>query len=215
MLLAGRAHAADLSGNVSFTSDDVWRGSTQTLGKPAVQGGLKITTANGFYASAWGSNVDFGPAIGANLEVDTTLGWNHAIGKDWSIDASAVRYNYPHTQVGIDWNEVNVSMGWRDRAWFGIAASSNAMATRHFGAYGYAGVRIPAGERLRFEFDAAHYALRDGLGDYNRASASAIWTVKKPLELRITAHATDAAARRRFGDDNAGSRLEAALQTTF
>ena len=96
-----------------------------------------------------------------------------------------------------------------------LVASGHAMATRHFGAYGYAGVRIPAGERLRFEFDAAHYALRDGLGDYNRASASAIWALKESLEFRVTAHATDAAARRRFGDDNAGSRLEAALQATF
>lgn len=215
MLFDGSAHAAQASGSLALTSDYVWRGSTQTLGKPALQLGGKIASDAGFYAAAWGSNVDFGPAISADTEVDTTLGWGHGLGKDWAIDANVLRYNYPGARTGIGWNEVNVSTTWRDRAWIGIATSSNAMATRHSGTYSYAGVRIPAGERLRFELEVGHYALNDGIGDYNRASASAIWTLKKPLEFRITAHATDAAARRRFGDDNAGSRLEAALQTTF
>lgn len=215
MSFGGNAHAAQPSGSLTLTSDYVWRGSTQTLGKPALQLGGKIASDTGFYASAWGSNVDFGPAINSNLEIDTTLGWSHGIGKDWSLDANVLRYNYPRSRVGIGWNEVNLSTTWRDRAWLGVGASSNAMATRHSGTYSYAGVRIPAGERLRFELEAGHYALNDGGHAYSRASASAIWKANKSLELRITAHATDAAARRRFGDDNAGSRLEAALQTTF
>lgn len=209
------ARGAALGGNVTLTSDYIWRGSTQTLDKPAAQANFKISSSNGFYASAWGSNVNSGPATGANLEIDAVLGWAGAFDKHWSIDASAVRYNYLHTHAGIDWNEVNVSAKWCDRAWLGVAVSSNAMATQHFGTYGYAGMRIPDGRHLRFEFEIGHYTLRDGSGDYNHASASAIWTLEKPVELRLTAHAIDAAARRRFGNDNTGTRLEAALQATF
>ncbi|MBU9387430.1 TorF family putative porin [Burkholderia multivorans] len=43
--------AAQLTGNVSLTSDYVWRGSSQTREKPAVQAGVKYAHDSGFYAS--------------------------------------------------------------------------------------------------------------------------------------------------------------------
>lgn len=47
------------------------------------------------------------------------------------------------------------------------------------------------------------------------SAASAIGAFKAPFEARLTAHATDSNAEDFFGDDFAGSRIEAALQVSF
>lgn len=206
--------AADVSGTATLTSDYVWRGSSQTQEKPAVQAGIKLSGDNGLYASVWGSNVTFASTADAASEFDLSVGWGGTLNDDWSVDVSALRYVYPGTSH-LDWNEVNASATWRERAWVGVGHSSNAMATGFAGSYVNAGVRIAASEQVRFELGAAHYGMRDAPGDYNHGWASAIWVFNAPFELRATAHATDGAARTRFGRDYAGTRLEAAVQATF
>ena len=74
------------------------------------------------------------------------------------------------------------------------------------------------GERFRFEAIAAHYFLDDAVvaeDGYTHGALSAIWAFQAPFELRMTAHATDSDAKAVFGDDFAGSRIEAALQASF
>ena len=87
--------AAQLTGNVSLTSDYVWRGSSQTREKPAVQAGVKYAHDSGFYASAWGSNVKFKPDNNASSEFDIALGWSGKLAEDWALDAYYLRYQYP------------------------------------------------------------------------------------------------------------------------
>ncbi len=212
--LASAASAAELTGNATLTSDYIWRGSSQTMQKPALQAGIKLAGDSGLYASVWGSNVKFASATDAASEFDLTIGWGRKLGEDWALDVSALRYIYPDTR-GLDWNEVNASATWRDRAWLGVGHSSNAMATHGNGTYVSAGVRIPANDELRFEAGAAHYALSDALGDYTHGWASAVWAFKAPFEARLTVHGTDGAAKARFGREVAGTRIEAALQAAF
>jgi hypothetical protein len=50
---------------------------------------------------------------------------------------------------------------------------------------------------------------------YTHGSVSAVWAFHAPFELRVTAHGTDSNAKRIFGEDFAGSRIEAALQASF
>ena len=210
-----RAHAGDVTGSATLTSDYIWRGSSQTLEKPAVQVGVKFAGQTGFYASAWGSNVEFAPELSASSEFDLAIGWAGKVGDDWTLDASVMRYVYPGTPVDLDWNELDAVVTWLDRAWLGVGYSNNAMASGANGTYVNAGVRIPVGEKLRFEVGAGHYAMSDALPDYSHAWASAVWAFKAPFELRLTAHATDDRAKTRFGSDFAGNRLEAALQASF
>lgn len=213
--LARPAFAGAVTGNATLTTDYIWRGSTQTLGKPAAQAGITLAATKGFYASAWGSNVEFGSALSASSEFDLTVGWAGKVGADWTVNVNALRYVYPGTTVNVDWNELNASATWRDRAWLGVGYSTNAMATGAPGTYVNGGVRVPAGDTLRFEIGAGHYALADALQDYSHAWASTVWAFKAPFELRITAHATDQRAKTRFGNDLAGNRVEAAVQASF
>src|SRR5690606_1255311 len=80
------ASAGTVSGNLGFTSDYVWRGTTQTQGDFAAQAGLKWAADNGVYASAWGSNVEFAPETHASSELDLVLGWSGALSQDWALD---------------------------------------------------------------------------------------------------------------------------------
>ena len=223
-LPAGGA-AGQVSANLALTSDYVWRGSSQAMQDPAVQAGVKLSSASGWYGSVWGSNVEFAPGLEASSEFDFAIGWSGQAGEDWTLDAYVLRYVYPGTTADLDWTELDASATWRDRAWVGFGWSGDAMATGESGTYVNAGVRFPANDALRFELGAGRYFLDDAagdgeLGDYSHGWASAIWTVYAPaqdkrVELRLTGHATDGAAKDRFGDDLAGGRFEAALQASF
>ena len=56
---------AAVSANVSFASDYIWRGMTQSDG-PAIQGGFDYEADGGFYAGIWGSNVNFNDGQAVN-----------------------------------------------------------------------------------------------------------------------------------------------------
>ena len=90
--------ASPLSFNVGVVSDYLFRGVSQTHGKPALQGGIDYADPSGFYIGAWGSNIswvkDF---VGkGNVEVDVYGGYKNAFaGGDWNYDVGYITYNYP------------------------------------------------------------------------------------------------------------------------
>lgn len=111
-----------LTGNLAVTSNYVFRGLTQTDGKPAVQGGIDLTFTNGFYLGTWLSNISWytdqnagtasnpvalsspgslGPPYvpfrsnSAPLEWDFYGGYRGTFAKDWSFDLGGIEYYYP------------------------------------------------------------------------------------------------------------------------
>lgn len=87
--MVSTAHAEGaFSGNVSMTTDYIFRGLTQTDG-PAIQGGFDYTNGS-FYAGTWGSNVNFGN----NMELDVYAGFKPVTGPI-SWDLGVVGYLYP------------------------------------------------------------------------------------------------------------------------
>ena len=215
---AATANAADFSGNATLTSDYVWRGSTQTQGNPAVQAGFAVVGSSGFYGSIWGSNVDFGPAASASTELDFTVGWGHSVNDDWAVDVNVLHYRYPSTTVDLDWTELNGTLNYKGNYWLSVGYSPEALGYDKAGVYTLVGARFPVNDRFRFEAALGHYFLSDEVvakRGYTHGLVSAIWTFKAPFEARLTAHATDADARDIFGDDFAGSRIEAAVQASF
>jgi uncharacterized protein (TIGR02001 family) len=107
VLLAGPAAAQQtaggvsewLSGNVSVTSDYTFRGISQTLQQPALQGGIDINHPTGFYLGTWGSNVNFGEDLAtgprAQVELDAYGGFGGSLGGVADLDLGAVYYMYP------------------------------------------------------------------------------------------------------------------------
>ncbi len=212
------AQASTWSGNVTLTSDYVWRGSTQSQGDQAAQAGFKVSGDSGIYASVWGSSVEFAPEVEASTELDFTVGWSHALDDDVTLDFNVLRYQYPATRVDLNWTELNGSLTYKNNYWLSAGWSNEALGYDHSGLYTQLGARYPLSDRFRFEAMVSHYFLSKAVvaaRAYTHAQANAVWTIHAPFELRLSAHATDSHAKAIFGDDFAGSRMEAALQASF
>jgi uncharacterized protein (TIGR02001 family) len=103
------AHADEapspLSFNVGVVSDYLFRGVSQTHGKPAVQAGVDYAFSNGFYVGAWASNVTWVKDwIGdGKMEVDVYGGYKGAITEDLGYDIGYITYNYPGKGAATAW----------------------------------------------------------------------------------------------------------------
>jgi len=90
--------AHTVTSNVGFVSNYVYRGITQTVGKPAIQGGIDYSHASGIYAGVWGSNVSWitgsGATGDASMELDTYAGYRSTIVEDVPFDVGFIGYNY-------------------------------------------------------------------------------------------------------------------------
>ena len=111
-----------LTANAGFASQYVFRGLTQTNGKPAIQAGADYARSSGIYLGTWLSNISWygdqnagtvsspvalsspgplGPPYAANktnsarLEWDLYGGYKHQFSERWSYDLGAIRYLYP------------------------------------------------------------------------------------------------------------------------
>jgi len=219
LAFASSAQAATFSANAALTTDYVWRGTTQTQGDPAVQAGFKLAGESGWYGSVWGSNVEFSPELHASSEFDFTAGWSGALDDAWALDVNVLHYRYPATTADLNWTELNGTLTYDSRYWMSLGFSPEALGSDENGTYAQLGARFPVNDAFRVEAVAGYYFLDDVYDEsYTHGQLSAIWTVnapERPVELRVTAHGTDSGAKRIFGDDLAGSRIEAAVQASF
>ena len=101
---------ASVSANVSFTSDYIWRGMTQSDG-PAIQGGFDYAAESGFYAGIWGSNVNFND--GAGSELDYYFGYGFEAGAI-GVDLGYVAFDYPDNTAGLDFEEIVIGLSYAD-----------------------------------------------------------------------------------------------------
>ncbi|MGB7598581.1 MAG: TorF family putative porin, partial [Gallionella sp.] len=141
--MADTAPASPFSGNISLTTNYLYRGISQTGGKPAVQGGFDYANPNGFYVGTWGSNISWisdaattagatnsttavAGASGASLELDTYGGYRGSFATDYSFDVGFLRYNYlGYYSPGMtkaDTNEIYGMIGWK---WFTLKYSNS------------------------------------------------------------------------------------------
>ena len=102
MSLASVSSYAGVSANVSFTTDYIWRGMTQSDG-PAVQGGFDYEADSGFYAGFWGSNVNFNNGNGQ--ELDCYAGYGFSLG-DVGVDVGYITYDYPDSDPDLKFEEI-------------------------------------------------------------------------------------------------------------
>ena len=113
------AIAAEVSGNVSMTSDYRFRGISQTDTQPAIQGGFDVAYDNGVYIGMWGSNVEFSSV---SMELDYYVGYSGSISEDISFDLGYIYYDYPGAtaqdlgfgSIDYDYEEVYASISYKD-----------------------------------------------------------------------------------------------------
>ena len=83
-----------VTGNVMLASDYRFRGLTQTMQRPAWQGGIDYAHPSGIYLGNWNSNVSSAIFPNSNLEMDFYGGYKKSFG-DIGVDLGAIYYFYP------------------------------------------------------------------------------------------------------------------------
>jgi uncharacterized protein (TIGR02001 family) len=91
--LDGAGRASGFSGSVTFATDYVFRGVSQTDEAPSVQGAFDYAHRSGFIAGLWGSNVDELISAGG-VEIDLYAGWERS-GERLDYGFELVYYAYP------------------------------------------------------------------------------------------------------------------------
>ena len=124
LLLPAGAACADspFDGNLALTSDYMFRGLSQTWGKPALQGGVDYNSGR-FHAGAWTSNVSRNSYPGGGVELDVFTDaalWQRG---DWNMRAGLYAYLYPGANLdharpalpsrSLDTLEANASLQWK------------------------------------------------------------------------------------------------------
>lgn len=177
------------SANVGVFSNYIFRGTAQTGGNPALQGGFDYAHSSGFYAGTWASNIswleDFGAYSRSSLEWDFYAGFKGKLGKsDFSYDVGTIYYYYPgNANPGVpnaDTSEIYAALGWK---FLGLKYSYSL--TNYFGAQpnangdktdgtGYLDLfaDYPIGES-GFSVNA-HYGILDVKSDGNQAAATKV-----------------------------------------
>ena len=132
---------ASVSANVSFASDYIWRGMTQSDG-PAIQGGFDYEAESGFYAGIWGSNVNFND--GAGSELDYYFGYGFELGSV-GVDLGYVAFDYPDNTEGLDFEEIVVGLSYGDLG-LTFALGQDGAPDYTEVAYSVAGIDLAYGE---------------------------------------------------------------------
>lgn len=106
-----------ITGNLGFFSDYRFRGISQTVKLPAVQGGFDYAHSSGVYAGTWASNVSHYLFTDANMEWDFYGGYNFKLNDDIGLTAGGLYYYYPggKTGNGKRWDtfEANFGGNWK------------------------------------------------------------------------------------------------------
>ena len=127
-----------LTSNVGLFSNYIFRGISQTGGKPALQGGFDYAHASGFYLGTWASNVswleDFGAYSRSSLEWDFYGGYKANFGdSDFFYDVGTLYYYYPGSRNPGYYNantwELYGALGWK---W--VSAKFSYSLQDYFGA---------------------------------------------------------------------------------
>ncbi len=92
--MAATAHA-EVTATVTAVSDYDFRGVSLSSKDPALQASVDFAAANGFYAGAWASNLDYGPGVDGNIELDLYVGWAGETSGGLGYDFGLVWYTYP------------------------------------------------------------------------------------------------------------------------
>jgi len=233
-----------LTANLGFFSEYIFRGITQTAGKPALQGGFDYGHASGFYAGTWASNVswpqDFGAYTRSSLEWDFYGGYKWSFANDFGLDVGTIYYYYPGSRnAGIpsaDTWEIYVAGTWKF-----LGAKFSYSLDDYFGAR-------PTGQKTdgtwyldlfaNYAFGEsgwslnAHYGILDVANDgtqaagteasYNDWRIGGAYTVQSgPVKsFEVGAYYTDTSAKKAFytdltGYDTSKGALVAYVKKTF
>jgi uncharacterized protein (TIGR02001 family) len=224
LLIAAPVSAREgFGGSVALATDYLYRGVSQTSGKPALQGGVQWESPAGWNAGIWGSTVEYAAGLGPQYEIDLHAAHAWSLGPDWSAQVGWTHYAYPNDDgFDYDHDELAVVLSYQQRVTASVAWSPN---TSWFGegklvrdkrALAYElGFIQPIRPRLSLSAGAGYYDLRELFGAgywYWNVGVIFNWDALQVDVMRID---TDGTAEELFEYPASGGRWTAALSWRF
>ena len=162
---------ASVTANVSFASDYIWRGMTQTGDDPAISGGFDYEADSGFYAGIWGSNVNF--SSGAGSELDFYFGYALETDFGLGVDISYVDFMYPGDSA-LDFQELGVGLSYEGFG-FGYYAGQDGAADYMDFSYELGAISLSYGDYdgvgsnflVSYGFDCGEYYCSLAYSDFS------------------------------------------------
>lgn len=163
------AYPADApwSTSIGATSDYVFRGVSQTYGHGALQLGAQYQNSGGWFAGAWGSNVEPYPLMKSALELDVYTGVSRPLGGDFNAGVAYTHYLYidDSRRHRYDYDELALSASYLDRL---VATISYQPNSTLYSDLGFADRRPSVAYELAGRWPLPQgFALQAGSGYYD------------------------------------------------
>ena len=219
LLMAAGAAAEDdfgVTGNLTLTSDYVFRGITQSGGEAALQGGVYLSHRSGLTAGVWASSLESGGEFG-NVEVDYLLEYAHLFGEQWSASVGITHYTYPDMSGGpsIDYPELLLSAYYDEWLSATVGYSDDVFGSGRTGVNYEINTRFSAPKSLEVSAGAGFYDLSEAYEMSYRFYRLGVSRSFGLLTVGLAYHGTDSDAEELFGSELAGGRSELYLSADF
>lgn len=210
--LTASAEQPRISANVTLGTDYVFRGVSQTLGGGAAQASVGVEFESGFYGYVWGSNVDFVPDgevdDGADIEIDSALGYAADLGDSWSLDTMLVHYRFPGTvdAASYDYLEAVATLRLADRYAATVAFSDDVFGSGKAGLYYSIEADVAAFADYAMTLSLGHYDLGDAYAASYSHAGVALRRHFDTVSIALTVHDTFGDVESLFPGDAVGAR---------
>jgi uncharacterized protein (TIGR02001 family) len=215
------AAGLELSAELTLTTDYVFRGVSQTMSAPALQGSLNVSHEIGFFAYVWGSNVDYvadgDPDDGADTEVDVLVGYSREISDRIAVTASWVRYSFPgmKDEIRYDFHEWTGEVTVDDRYSVTVAWSPDVFGSGGSSLYYSASTVFDLPANLLLALELGRYDLRKSYGEsYDHAAASITGSLD-PLRWTLGYHLTSGDAKTIFQESTVAPEFVLSFSVSF
>ena len=201
----------EFSSTLTFTSNYVFRGISQTNNTAAIQGSfdysLGLSDAASVYAGIFGSNVDFNDGDQATLEVDLYAGAAYQISDRLSSDLTAYYYLYPgaDSDLNYDYLEFVANAGYDlEKANLGATLSHapDNFASSGTAIYTEGRVDVPLPQNISLNAALGYQSIEDntafGAPDYVNWSVGAGYSIVG-FDLALKYTDTDLSSSECFG----------------
>jgi uncharacterized protein (TIGR02001 family) len=165
------ARALAVDGDITYTSDYIFRGVSETGGHGAAQLDVHATTSDGTFAGAFASSLGRVNYHYYNSEVETYIGHRFDLSSAWSTTVTAVNYDYLGGTVRHpnDYQELSLAASYLDRLTVSFSASPNTVRydvpyrLERYPAYSAdAATQLPLIGRLLFTAGIGYYSVGNG-----------------------------------------------------
>lgn len=221
------AGAITFDGELSYTSDYIVRGISQTGGRSAGQIDLRVGTQDGTFVGVFAStlnrvwNHDHGPNTGWDYELEAYGGHRFELSPSWSTTLTATSYSYlkGNAPFSDDYQEFSLTTAYLDLWNLELAVIPNAVeweweyrAGRYPAYVASTSAQVPLIGRLAFTAGAGYYSSNEARYPFGNAGLAFEF---KSLRVDASYYVARDTVQKFFPYGRVGNRFAASVSWHF